>query len=301
MAIIVVPTDFPTVQAAIDDGNTNAGDTIKILSGTFDGFEVTKERLKIFGCGIEKTIITGQPADPGGNGVVVLADQTILQGFTAQGLFEEGVVVESNHNVLTDIESNFNIGGFQIKGSHNLIHNCSASFNEGVAVEINGLHNCTIKCNSSDNKEVGFNFVENFNIAVNIRANRNGNNGIEIDDEFLILVKSTALKNAEAGIAILGSNNNIIGNFACNNMGSGIGIDGDFINNVIDTNIVRNNGTSGTGSGILVGDDAMDNAIRFNKLKLNTPFDLEVLGDPANNTFDGNKCTNSEPFGLCDP
>ncbi|MEI5908145.1 hypothetical protein WAK64_13885 [Bacillus spongiae] len=73
MVLRVVPSVIhPTMQAAIDD--SSSGDSIKILAGTFDGFEVDVENLKIFGCGIGRTIIAGAPAQGSNNGVVVDAD-----------------------------------------------------------------------------------------------------------------------------------------------------------------------------------------------------------------------------------
>ncbi|MEI5905637.1 hypothetical protein WAK64_00975 [Bacillus spongiae] len=86
MVLRVVPSVmYSTVQAAIDD--SSSGDSIKILAGKFDGFAVTagKDNLKIFGCGVGRTIIEGAPAQGGDDGVVVSADQTSLQGFTVQG------------------------------------------------------------------------------------------------------------------------------------------------------------------------------------------------------------------------
>ncbi|OEH93749.1 right-handed parallel beta-helix repeat-containing protein [Bacillus solimangrovi] len=307
MSLIVVPTDAATVQDAITAANE--GDSIQILAGTFDGFDVTKERLKIFGCGVGKTIISGVPGS-GNDGVVLNADQTILERFTVQGFPEIGIRVNSNNNVLNQLESNFNgTDGFSFLGfaggDHNLIIQCNASFNEqdGLATGFQAANNCMIRCNSFQNKDDGFDISTTNNKFISNVTKGNSTNGLALSssgDSMNILFNNSLLKNGSDGISNpTGPFNNIIENLVCNNGNSGIFVQNDF--SVIDSNIIRNNGMSGTGSGILVSDTfAQNNTIRFNKLKNNTPNDIEAP-PPANtnNTFDGNKCENSLPPGLC--
>ncbi|OEH94163.1 right-handed parallel beta-helix repeat-containing protein [Bacillus solimangrovi] len=303
MAIHVVPTDFPTVQLAIDDPGTNPGDSIQILAGTFDGFDVTKERLKIFGCGIGKTIISGNPSPAASDGITVNADQTILKGFTIQGFtVGDGIEVNNDTNILVEIESRLNSGdGYEIDGENNLIINCFASSNVADGFDIDTDHHCIINCESTRSGEEGFDIDGQNNKVINNIAIENVDDGIDLNDDFNIVYGNTTIKN-DRGIGVDDDSNSVINNLVCNNRRIGIGVgsgDVEDTNNVIDSNIVRNNGKELSQSGILVNDVAFDNIIRFNKLRLNEPFDIEVEGNVADNTYDGNKCESSDPMNLC--
>ncbi|MEI5908038.1 hypothetical protein WAK64_13335 [Bacillus spongiae] len=129
MVIRIVLTMFSTVQDAIDV--SSEGDSINILAGKFDGFEVTVDNLKIFGCGIGRTIIDGAPALGSDSGVIVGAERTILQNFTVQG-FEAGIFFQlsANQNLLKNIESKYNRTlGFSISGTDHLVLDCVALLN----------------------------------------------------------------------------------------------------------------------------------------------------------------------------
>ncbi|MEI5909155.1 NosD domain-containing protein [Bacillus spongiae] len=304
MVLRIVPTvAFPTVQDAIDA--SSSGDSIKILTGKFDGFEVTIDNLKIFGCGIGRTIIEGAPAQGSNNGVVVSGDRTILQGFTVQGFEDDGIEIFSDNNVVKNIESKFNLGptgsGFAIVTNSNLIVNCIASFNNR-GFDITGQHNCIQKNNSFQNLDSGY-IILNRNNILNKNLAKNNEVGFLIITDFNNLFTNSVLNNKSNGIQLTttADNNNIIVNILCNNEGNGIFLNGSPEQNVIDSNIVRNNGTANTNAGILIQNGAFDNTIRFNKARNNVEFDIEAEpgAEPPNNTFDGNKCGNSSPPGLC--
>ncbi|MEI5907674.1 right-handed parallel beta-helix repeat-containing protein [Bacillus spongiae] len=302
MVLRLVPTDFLTVQAAIDA--SSSGDSIKILAGKFDGFEVDVDNLKIFGCGIGRTIIEGAPAQGSDDGVVVISDRITLQDFTIQGFPDEGVRINTNFNVLKNIESKLNIGsGIQLIGDNNLIIECSILMNRDDGFNISpGQNNCILKCESNVNDGTGYSFSNVNNKLLLSTAKENIDDGLLINDSFNTIIGNISNKNNARGILVGAGdgNNNIIKNLTCNNSGSGIEIeDGAFVN-AIDSNIARNNGTDVTDAGILIEDSAADNTIRFNEAKNNFEFDIEAI-PPADtaNTFDGNKCGNSSPPGLC--
>ncbi|OEH92039.1 right-handed parallel beta-helix repeat-containing protein [Bacillus solimangrovi] len=313
MTIHVVPTEFATVQAAIDAAVE--GDSIQILAGTFDGFNVTKERLKIFGCGIGKTIIAGNSAFGSTDGINVDASRTILKGFTIQGFQgtdSDGIDVNTNNNILVELESKSNFSdGFEIDGENNLIINCLASSNLSEGFDLENDHNCVINCKSIQNgarEGEGIEIEANYNKLINNLAKENFEDGFDLDDNasFNTLFGNVSIKNMGDGIEVddEANNNNIIANMVCNNIESGIEMEangGATIGNVIDSNIIRNNGPAnvGSSSGIFVQDGVIDSSIRFNKLKLNEPFDIDVEGDVNDNTFDGNICENSFPDNLC--
>ncbi|MEI5907030.1 right-handed parallel beta-helix repeat-containing protein [Bacillus spongiae] len=306
MTIRVVPTPAnPTIQAAIN--NADPGDSIQILAGTFDGFEVDKPRLKIFGCGVGKTIITGTPAIVNMGGVVVNADRTTLEKMTIQGFSgENGLLVLSNNNFFKQIESSFNTGpvvdGFQLAGDRNLTIDCIASFNTEDGFDFAGsVRNYTMNCQSFRNGDKGYR-ISAMNNKLTSNSAKNNEDGFFVNENENILFNNQSFKNNNRGFLIgtNHNNNNLMNNFACNNNSSGIQIESATTENVLDVNIVRKNGISGLGSGIFIQNGATDSSIRFNKLKLNNPFDIQAIGNAStDNTFDGNICDNSFPIGLC--
>ncbi|OEH93774.1 right-handed parallel beta-helix repeat-containing protein [Bacillus solimangrovi] len=298
MSIHIVPTNFQTVQAAIDDPGTMPGDSIQILAGTFDGFNVTKERLKIFGCGIGKTVISGEPGT-GSNGIGVTADQTYLKGFTVQGYASgSGIFVFTSNNVIEGVKASFNVNGIFVDVEDNLITNCEASFNSRSGFGFDGGQNCLSHCiciqNERGIRSFGGNILLNNSIVNNIE------DGIELFNDFDKAFGNKILKNGSNGISNNSDSTTIIGNLICNNVDSGINV-GDNQFNVIDENIVRNNGTDDNDAGILVPSAAEDNIIRFNKAKNNNTVDIRAEA-PAidNNTFDGNICELSAPTEICE-
>ncbi|OEH92038.1 right-handed parallel beta-helix repeat-containing protein [Bacillus solimangrovi] len=302
MTIRVVPTEFMTVQDAIDA--SSAGDSIQILAGTFDGFNVDKERLKIFGCGIGKTIIAGNSSPLSDNGIDVSSNQTILKGLTVQGFSEgdgEGIEITSNNNVLKEIEVKFNGDGFELRGNNNLIINCVTLFNDddGFDIFTNTAHNCIIHCTSSNNKNNGFEITDESHTFLKNIAIDNTNDGFDVSDPFNTLFQNKSIRNGRDGISVFNNSNNIIGNISCNNVSNGIRIDASEDENVIDSNIVRRNGNDVTTAGILVESGSMDNVIRFNKVKNNIEIDIEAEGGVGTNIYDENKCESSSPGGLC--
>ncbi|MEI5906601.1 NosD domain-containing protein [Bacillus spongiae] len=292
MAIHVVPTDFLTVQDAINFASP--GDSIQLLDGTFDGFVVpnNKPRLKIFGEGIGESIIAGAPL--GSFGIIVLADRTSIQGLTVQGFALGGVQINSDSNILKDIESVLNMGinteGFELNGQNNLCIRCTSRQNDFGMTINSGEHNFIYQC-IMQNNEFGFFSVSNNNKLISSEIKENNSFGI-ILLAFTTLFGSSSLRNGAIGIFVIFNNNTIIENIVWDN-DTGIQLF-FFGENVIDSNIVRKNDING---GIFVSAITMDNVIRFNKLKLNEPFDL--ISANINNIFDGNRCESSNPPGLC--
>ena len=88
-ADITVPTDFPTIQKAIDEANE--GDTIKVLPGTYTEQLTISKNLTIIGSGAKSTIIEAP-----------LVSDTNVLGFT--------YIVEVNNGAEVSMK------GFTIKG-----------------------------------------------------------------------------------------------------------------------------------------------------------------------------------------
>ncbi len=90
-ATITVPSDYPTIQIAID--NAAAGDTVLVLEGTY-GEDITM-RDEIDLIGEEHKLVTII-------GTVATADNTELRGFTIQGGADEPVINVSSINTLIE-------------------------------------------------------------------------------------------------------------------------------------------------------------------------------------------------------
>ncbi|OEH93750.1 NosD domain-containing protein [Bacillus solimangrovi] len=307
MSIIVVPTDFATVQDAIDDPGTMAGDTIEILVGTFAGFNVTVDRLKIVGCGIGKTIINGT-SGAGTSGVSVSAIQTHLEGFTVQGFNSgNGVEINSANNVIQEVESSFNNVGFAVLANDNFLTKNSATFNQSTGFDVESSFNCLVE-NISTNNIDGFVMFDSENTLVENLAKNNRGAGflLEIDANENTLQGNSAIKN-DVGIDINSDDNKVKDNKTCDNTSVGIrliGPEGSPSGNDVDSNVVRKNGTVGglNNAGIFVvagsGTNGA-NTIRFNKATGNNDLDIEAQGGIGNNNYDGNKCDISDPNTIC--
>ncbi|OEH93781.1 right-handed parallel beta-helix repeat-containing protein [Bacillus solimangrovi] len=298
MAIHVVPSEaFPSIQDAVDFANS--GDSIQVLAGTFDGFDVpfVKTNLKVFGCGIGKTIITGLPG-MGSTGVYIDGDGTILQGFTVQG-FSDGINLFSNNSIVKQIEVTLNrTCGILVGADNNALIEISAVFNE-VGFDINSSDNLILRCKAEQNSIEGFSLAGQENCILNNFSKENGGDGFLIDNDEMKVLNNQSIKNKANGINIDLDQNFLITNLICDNSENGIFIQTGAEQNVLDSNIVRNNGNDDTTAGIFVENGAMENVVRFNKLKNNIVVDINAEGGIGTNIYDGNKCENSSPVGLC--
>ncbi|MEI5907551.1 right-handed parallel beta-helix repeat-containing protein [Bacillus spongiae] len=330
MTIFIVPDDFPTVQAVIDNVVPPilvSGDSIEVRAGMFPSFVLPDEdqnvdpleRVRIAGCGIGRTIFFGGASD----GVVIDGSpQTYLKDFTVQGYSGSGVLLQVGPNlsgdncVIENVEATFNEVGFDIQTDDNTLVNNIATSNatgEGDGFEISGSTNF-LKGNTSKENTTGYHVSGILNRLANNVAKENTEDGFLLDDSgsITILDGNTALKN-NIGINCQTDNNRIVENKVCNNTTIGIalvGAEGAEPNgNRVDWNIVRGNGTMGQpdNAGIFVIDGAgtvEPNSITFNKLKLNEDFSiLDGAGLATPNIYNGNVCTDnpSSPMEACDP
>ncbi|OEH91095.1 right-handed parallel beta-helix repeat-containing protein [Bacillus solimangrovi] len=298
MAIHVVPSDaFPSIQDAVDFASN--GDSIQVLAGTFDGFNVpfAKTNLKIFGCGIGKTIIAGLPG-MGSTGILIDGNGTILQGFTVQG-FSDGINLSSNNSITKQIEVILNrTCGILVGADNNALIEISAIFNE-VGFDINSSDNLILRCKAEQNLTEGFCLAGRENCILDNSSKENGGDGFLIDNDEMKVFNNKSIKNNANGINIDLDQNFLITNLICDNSENGIFIQTGAEQNVLDSNIVRNNGNDDTTAGIFVENGATENVIHFNKAKNNIIVDINAQGGIGTNIYDGNKCENSSPPNLC--
>ncbi|MEI5908854.1 hypothetical protein WAK64_17535 [Bacillus spongiae] len=324
MTIFIVPDDFPTVQAVIDNGVPPilvSGDSIVVRAGNFPSFELPNqdqngdplERVRIAGCGIGKTTFFGGLAI----GVEIQALQTYLKDFSVQGYSDVGLNIISDNNVVQRIEAMFNGEGFRIVGSDNTFSENIAKSNVSEGFLISGNNNCLVENTSNENTD-GYRVVDENNILVDNVAKLNTGSGFLLNTQdaqignLTTLVGNTAIKN-NIGINCQTDDNIIQENRCCNNTSIGIAIVGPEGNepngNRVDWNIVRGNGMmmqpDNAGIFVIIGAGTVEpNAITFNKLKLNENFSiLDEAGPATPNIYNGNVCTDnpSSPPDACDP
>jgi nitrous oxidase accessory protein len=93
--IIIVPDDYPTIQAAINHASYN--DTIQVKAGIYKQNIVVNKTVTIKGDGFSSTIIDGNGT---GNTITITADHVEISGFTIRGGGGAGICIPSYSNVI---------------------------------------------------------------------------------------------------------------------------------------------------------------------------------------------------------
>ncbi|MEM4671316.1 MAG: right-handed parallel beta-helix repeat-containing protein [Desulfurococcaceae archaeon] len=117
---IVVPTDYPDIQTALD--HANDGDVIAVLSGTYSGFEV-KKSVAIIGENDETVVVKG-PIRVYANDVKISTMHIVLQDYTEKN--PAALWTQANNTVLV---------GVNIESAGNGILIGNASFRASISVE----------------------------------------------------------------------------------------------------------------------------------------------------------------------
>jgi len=239
--IIYVPTNYPTIQEAIN--HATSGDIIFVHNGTYYEHIVIDKSVSLIGENRNLTIIDGEGA---GSVIHVAANNVYISGFTIKeggmGLYDSGIFIDHS-------------------GGNNVSRNTIANSSNGICVYYsirNNVFNNTVSGNiygislysSSNNKIYGNNAPHNkYGIALQ-SSNNNEIHG------------NIASSNKINGIYAYSSTDNLIsGNTALNNYE---GIRLDFSNaSVIADNIISNNdyGThlSSSSNNLVSGNTAKNN------------------------------------------
>jgi len=94
----IVPDDYPTIQAALD--NANSGDTIFVRNGTYHENLIVNKSVSLIGEDKNLVIIDG---GLNGSVITVRADNVIIQNFTIRNsgnrIYDSGVLVNNSTNV----------------------------------------------------------------------------------------------------------------------------------------------------------------------------------------------------------
>ena len=221
--LIHVPTDYPTIQEAIN--NANVGDTIFVHSGTYQENVFVNKSVALIGEDPETTLIDGGEK---GSVIFVIANNVIINGFTVQ---KSGTDLYDSA-ILVDHSSGNNISLNKITSNHHGIY-LSYSRNNTVSgnnVYSNGING--ISLDSSTNNTVFDNNVYS-----------NGINGIRISSSSGNTVSGNNIySNSANGIRLDSSSSNTVsGNNIYSNSANGIQLDSSSSNFVSGNNIYSNN------------------------------------------------------------
>ena len=219
--IIHVPTDYPTIQDAIN--HATSGDTIFVHKETYYENVVVNKSISLVGEDRNLTIIDGGGTE---NVVHLEANDVYVSGFTIQnggkGLYDSGIFIDhasDNNNI-----------------SHNTIANSSngvcLSYSLGTIIFDNIVSDCKygISLYSSNNNEIYGNIAPDNKYGIALYSSNNNK-----------IHNNNASSNMINGIYLhLSNNNEISSNIASFNGYEGILLDHSD-NNVILSNIATNN------------------------------------------------------------
>ena len=262
---IVVPDNFPTIQAAVDAAQS--GDTILVKEGTYYEHVAINKSVTLIGDDRERTIIDGSSD---GTVMNITASHVNVTGFTIQkGGYWPGCGIH--------VSSSFN------NISNNIIRECDYFY----ALELVNSSNTIISRNFiTANVDAA---VELFNSSNNVLSkNRITDNGDGIDlsgnDEYSssnnIIFGNNITNNSVMDISLYRSPGNIISQNNIANSPIGIHIIDDPSSNIT---ILENNITNNT-IGILFSSNSRNNTIYHNNFvnntqQVNTPYSASVWDD----------------------
>ncbi|MDD3111869.1 MAG: lectin like domain-containing protein [Methanofollis liminatans] len=181
---IVVPRDYPTIQAAIDAADD--GDTIVVENGTYDEHMNITASVTIVGIGMPVVNAAGS-----GSAITVTADGVHLSGIAATGA--SPVFEPTAYNA-----------GILVFGDDALVENCSSYQNGACGVFVSDAAGVVIRGNEISENPYGM-ILWNCSRAI-IAANRVHDNdrlGIEIDEtDGAILEGNTVQESDGQGIGL---------------------------------------------------------------------------------------------------
>ena len=265
--IICVPTDYPTIQEAVD--NATAGATIIVRSGTYyENVNVSKQ-LNLIG--------EGNPVvDAGGSGsaITLSACEIKFHGFTAANSSYVGIEVLSDNNFIVNNTASNNCYGIYLKYSNNnTITNNNANSNDLDGIYLNHSNNNTITSNNvSSNDLDGISLGSSNNNTI---TNNNAN-----------------YSDSGCGIRLSSSSNNTITSNNANSNGF-VGFILQYSNN----NIITGNNVSNNGEGIWLYDSNNNNTITYNNVNLNRWQGIDFYRS-NNNIITSNNITLNRAEGI---
>ncbi|MBA7535381.1 hypothetical protein ES705_27634 [subsurface metagenome] len=308
-------TYYHTIQEAIDDESTSAGDTIEVAAGTYSEAVLIDKQLILNGANASKSIIDGGET----TAITISADDVTVDGFTLDG----GITLDDSSNTISGgtISNNIITGADNpdepIKAENGIL----LGWDYGKGVDWITIENNIIK----NNRCKGIRFACPIKY-ISWGGTTPGNSHIT--------VCNNEIKDNKAGMDTYGPGpNTIIDNIISDNVNAGMNLrfdDGDVVTGNIITNntgpgitlcqvtntVVENNSVSGhqsidiaggsgiagsKGSGIQILKASEDNTIRFNDIYDNNygVFIRSKQGlQPSGNSINRNNIHGNKTYGI---
>lgn len=190
--IIIVPDEYPTIQAAIDVAEPK--DVVYVRGGTYLEHVIINKPLWLIGEGANRTVIDGQQS---GATITIKASNVLIKGFTITGggtvggLLGQGIgialynvanctiinnrMISNRMSVYLHSSSKIIIYNNAIVNNREGIHIYNSSHNEIIKNDIVANKYFAINLFSSNNTRIIENNIMNNSLSISLRASSNNN------------------------------------------------------------------------------------------------------------------------------
>lgn len=324
-ARIVVPDDYPTVQAAIDA--TQAGDTVYLKAGTYHEALALKSGIKLLGEQRDsvilqfdgsKSVITVRDCNDVSISSVTVRPMTMSHGLGQPA----GVVVDNSTVILAQCRiaeaagNGLDIGrqanaavnscliegngarGIEVRNSRATIHACEVARNQVLGIVLIGpLTTAQVRaCRISESRFAGLGVWLGAGGTIEENDLQNNDVGIDVRDVHtdVTVSKNHCRSNQRTGIQIYaGARARAEENLCEENRGQGIVVCGKNTRAIVERNRCLRNGERGIlvhtfGTGVLTGNECVEN--KKDGIYLNVT-EAEIA-------VEGNSCRDNQQVGI---
>jgi parallel beta-helix repeat protein len=287
---IVVPDDYPTIQAAIDSATD--GDTVSVKNGVYFESLTINKSISLIGENGYKTVI-----NVNSTAIFVNAKSVVITGFT---LTSPEYTLSNDARALHQIPFKGHSGIFLNPNSLGCTITQNRIVNDKYGIEIISSSKVDILQNTILACDRGIFLSQSNNVLISQNSINGSYNAIFLDDSTGNTISLNTLTNQGDGIDLYGesgqyyhgpsTNNLVINNNIVNGTGDGIRIDNSLNNTASGNNICNSNSgfCISSSSDIKVKSNTVDNSISWGI----------TLYDTNDNIIQGNLLTKGEGGGI---